>query len=467
MQISGLVTGLDTQALVKQLMSVERQAGTRLTTNQTAAGAMSQALTRLNGLVKSMGDAARVVGSQITSDSIWQSASAVTNRADVATATASNGAAAGALTFTVDKLASAGAVISDTAFTATDQVLGNTEDLKLKIVRGFGLEGEKSFEVNIAGGATISDVAKSINEAKSGVNATVVKVGDSAYRLQLTSNSTGAVSNITLEDGAGASGAAGLLGSMNTLYNGDDAQITVGTRTNGVLQDGAYEVKSSTNDFKGLLPGVTLSALKADSAPVTVTIKQDVDAMASKVQAMVDAANAALDNIRINSKADLVNKGAAKVDGVFVSDPTTRGLTNQISNVFVGSSSNLPSIAGVSIDKTGAITFNKSKFAEAFAKDPVKVESTLTATAKSLETVAKNATDASNGALALAIKGQDALVKNYTDQIKKFNERMDSKEDMLTRQYTALDSLLSKMKSQSDWLAGQLKSLPSMSNSSN
>ena len=454
MQISGLMTGFDAASVVDQLMSVERLTGNKLKTRQTTAGAVSQAMTRLNGIVKSMGDAAKAVSSSITSESIWSSAKATSSNPAAATVTARNGALAGSLTFSVESTATSGALIGGKTFTSKDASIGGDAGTTYSFGISDG-EGKQLTEVSIAGGATIEDVAKAINDQKSGVNATVVKVNDNDYRLQLTSNKTGAVSNLTLTDGTTPPGALNLLGSMNTLYNGTDASIKVGDGAN------AYSLKSSTNTFTGVLPGVDVTVLKADpAAPVTAQVTQDVDGMAAKVQAMVDAANEALSNIRINSKADLVNKGKDKADGVFVGDATTRGITNQITNVFVGSASNLPSIAGVSIDKSGAVTFDKAKFTEAFGKDPAKVETTLRTTAERLGEVSKGITNANDGTLAMAIKGQDAIVKDYADQITRFNARMDSKEATLMRQYNALDSMLSKMKSQGDWLAGQLAALP-------
>ena len=68
--------------------------------------------------------------------------------------------------------------------------------------------------------------------------------------------------------------------------------------------------------FQGILPGVDVTAVKdAVGTQVTINVSQDVDAAAKKIQEMVTAANDALTNVRINSKADLVNKGANKVDG--------------------------------------------------------------------------------------------------------------------------------------------------------
>ena len=115
-----------------------------------------------------------------------------------------------------------------------------------------------------------------------------------------------------------------------------------------------------------------------------------------------------------------------------------------------------------SINRDGTVSFDKSKFAEAYAKDPLKVEETVRSTATRLADVGKSMTDPVDGMLSVAIKSQDALVKDYTSQITRFNERMDQKQALLMRQYNALDSILSKMKSQSDWLAEQLKSLPTI-----
>ena len=58
-------------------------------------------------------------------------------------------------------------------------------------------------------------------------------------------------------------------------------------------------LESATNTFDGLMPGVTLTANKQDPlTPITVTVGSDPEAVASKVQALVDAVNGAITNVK-------------------------------------------------------------------------------------------------------------------------------------------------------------------------
>lgn len=454
MQVSGLLTGLDTGALVTNLIAAERQQGNYLTTNKTTATNLATAYTNLNGMVKSMGDAANaLVPDSITKQSAWASAKASASDASVVTATTDATAVASTLRFTVDKVAQAGAAITgELPISKRSDVLNGGNAFSLTIAKGADPTAADATQtkISLAGGATINDVAKAVNDSGAGVNATVVQVSEGKYRLQLTSKDTGAASNVTLMDGDTPTVPSTVLGGTNRLYNGSDTQITVGEGAN------AYQVTSTTTKVSGLMQGVTIEALKASTTPVTLGVTKDVDAIAGKVQAMVDAANKALKSIDDNNNWD----ASTKKGGVFTGDSATRDLTKQISDVFVGSRANLPSIAGVSIDKSGVITFDKAKFADAYTKDPGKVESTLTDTATKLSTVSKNATNSADGLLTMQIKGQNDLVKDYTRQITAFNDRMDQRETVLKAQYSALDTMLSKLKSQGDWLTGQINSLP-------
>lgn len=271
------------------------------------------------------------------------------------------------------------------------------------------------------------------------------------------SKETGANSNVALSgDGSAAAGVL-FANPPSVLQKGADTVLHFGDKANG------YDVRSRMAKVEGLIEGVTVTALKVDDKPVTVDVKRDVDGMASKVEAMVKAANEALSNIRINSKADLENKGTNKADGTFVSNTTTRDVSTQIRNVFVGSGNAVPSLAGVSLQRDGTITFDKAKFAEAYAIDPTRVADTMKGTADKLEAVGKAASNSTDGSLTVAIRGADALQKDYTEQIKRFDDRMKQREATLAAKYNALDSMLSKMKSQGDWLAGQLAALPNIS----
>ncbi|WP_312717817.1 flagellar filament capping protein FliD [Mobilicoccus sp.] len=450
MAVGGLLTGFDTKAVVDQLMAVERLAGNRITKAQTSASALSGVFTQLNGLVKSMGDAATaVVPDPLTKTNIWESAGAASSNKDVATVTAKGIAAPSNLTVRVDTVARAGAVMSGEIAVADRNTPVKSAPWSFSVTN----HGTPT-TIDFAAGDTLNTVAQKINEHKDAdVNATVVKVRDGAYRLQLTSKTTGA--DTTLEVGGDVDAIGG---PVKTLRAGADTVVTVGAGS-----EAEFSVSSKTATVDGLMDGVSITALTPGTTTITTT--RDPDAIAAKVQAMVDAANAALSNVRINSKVDpnlgkaTAGKDATNNSGLLIGNPTARSVTNSITDVFVGSSAAVPSMVGISVDKTGAITFDKAKFSEAYGKDPAAVEKTVTATAQKLADASKALTNATDGTLTAAIKGQDAIVKDYTDQAKRFDERMSAKQATLTAQYNALDRMLSKMKSQGDWLAGQLGAL--------
>ena len=58
------------------------------------------------------------------------------------------------------------------------------------------------------------------------------------------------------------------------------------------------------------------------------------------------------------------------------------------------------------------------------------------------------------------IQGEQALSKDYTEQIAKFEDRMSSRQQILERQFSALESMLGKLQAQGNWLGSQLATLP-------
>lgn len=475
MSVGGLMTGFDTKSVVDQLMAVERLAGDRITKAKTGATALSSALAQLNGLVKTMGDAATaVVPDAIMKTSIWNAATATSSNKDVATATAHGVPVSSSLTFAVDTVARAGTAISGEIAVADRNTAIGTGDWTLAISNHGATPAEP---LAFTADDTLNTVAQRINAAKDlDVSATVVQVRDGAYRLQLTSKSTGVDTTLAMT----LTGDSGGLTGFSTLRTGQDTRVIV-----GVGSPAEFAVTSKTATIEGLMEGVTISVGKESARTanagtgqvtydqVTITAARDPDAIAGKVQAMVDAANAALTNVRINSKVDpslgkaTAGKDAANNSGLFLGNSTASEVTRRVSDVFVGTSATLPSLAGITIARDGAVSFDKAKFVEAYAKDPAAVEKTVTDTATKLAEVGKSLTNATDGTLTVAIRGQDALVKDYTAQIKRFEDRMTAKREILSRQYDALDKMLSKLKSQGDWLTGQLNALNANSTTKN
>ncbi|GAA1256482.1 flagellar capping protein FliD [Oryzihumus leptocrescens] len=334
------------------------------------------------------------------------------------------------------------------------QAAGGFDQWSVTLAGGLRQGSATASSLDLGASATLSDVVSKLNASGLGLSAAAVQVSSSAYRLQLTSTTTGANSDISL----GASAFAGsTLGGTQQLTAGSDTVLHVGTGP------GAYDVTSSTTTVKGLLPGVDVTALKADpSTTVTLNVAQDTQGMADKVKAMVDQANSVLHFISSNSTWDPTKK----TGGPLMSSSLARSLASQISSAVIGSSTATPSSAGIAVDKDGNITFDQTKFMAAWAKDPASVQSTLTAFGQQISDLAKQASDPIDGLITNQVKGQQQVISDITNQIADFEVLMTQRQDSLQRQYASLETALGQLQSQSQWLAGQLGSISANSSSS-
>ena len=75
--------------------------------------------------------------------------------------------------------------------------------------------------------------------------------------------------------------------------------------------------------------------------------------------------------------------------------------------------------------------------------------------------VAKAASDSTTGSIVALAKGRDSQVADLKNRIESWDLRLVRRKEMLTRQFSAMETALSSLRNQSTWLAGQINSLPS------
>jgi flagellar hook-associated protein 2 len=222
---------------------------------------------------------------------------------------------------------------------------------------------------NVAtGDGSLATVVANINAANAGVTATAVLVGANTYRLQITSNTAGANNGANISDAEFDAGIGGFI----ELTAASDAQITVG---DGV---GAYSVTSETNTVSGLLPGVTVTLKKESDDPVTITASRDVAALAGKVEALVDAANAAKKAIDVLTKYDPETKKASILTGDAAARRIVSDLSRAITDAVPWATPGSPGLAGVSINRDGEYVFDAAAFTTKFNEDPEGVTRVFT-----------------------------------------------------------------------------------------
>jgi flagellar hook-associated protein 2 len=208
---------------------------------------------------------------------------------------------------------------------------------------------------------------------------------------------------------------------------------------------------------------VTLGADTAIGAVSSIDVKRDATKLSTAVSDLVTSMNAILSEIDKNTAYD----SASKSGGILAGDAGVRALRNSVlSTVFSASGTSLAKV-GISTTRDGTVTFDATKFAAAYAADPDGTAAQFTTAANGFaDRVAKLATAASDpntGTVTSAITGRNDGIKRLQASIDDWDVRLGQRRETLQRQYTALETALSQMNSQSSWLSSQLSSLSSSS----
>lgn len=444
--VDGLVTGMNTADIIRQLMQLERQPQTRLKTQSNVAQRTIDAYRSVNALFLQLKTATEA----LTTGSGWSRTKATSSDPARVTATAAAGAATGSLTFTVDRLAAAGVSASAGTVTGTATVVAPAAGT-IRLTKG------TTATLVAVGDGTLAGVVRAINDAGAGVTATAVQVTPGEYKLQLTSTTTGAGTTLSLDDGAGGNPfAASTLGAVGQLLPGQDAELQVGGPA-------GYRVTRASNTISDLIGGVTLTLSKADAATtLTVDVAGDAAGTADAVAKMVDSVNAALADIRKHTAYDTALKRPALLTG----DGLLRGLQQQALGAATGGG-----LAGVSVTREGTLSFDRTAFLDRYAADPAGTRAMLGGTtadpgvAERLRAVADQATRSASalggpGLLTSAIAGNEEAIRGLTSSIASWDARLTQREAKLRRQFATLETALGKIQQQGQWLAGQIAGLP-------
>ncbi len=445
--IDGLVSGLDTTTIVGQLMSLERGPQTRLKSTLTAQQADITAYQAINTKMAALQAAADKVALATT----WSQGKATSSNPAV-TASAGTGAVSGTVSFSVTALAAAGSRIGTQTY---DSLTGTPSTA----VPSLSITGPKSTgaQTFTSKNGSLASLVTEINAATDlGVRAAAVQTKPGQWQLQLTAANTGKANDFTV------SGA-----DVATVTRAADATLHVGDAAAG------YDITSASNTIEGVLPGVTLKATSL-ATDVRVDVDQDGESITSAVQALVDAANAALGEITKYTASSSTSKNVLTGDSA-MADLTSRVL--KAVSTAVGDDGSAVRL-GLQLTRDGKITFDKAKFTSTLTSDPALVQRMVGGTPAStapdgtaipavagladrLLSLAKSATNSTTGTVTMLAKGRDALAKDIQTRIDDWDLRLAARKATLSRQFTAMESALSSLKSQSSWLSGQLSSLSS------
>ncbi len=483
LRITGMNSGLDTQAIVTGLLEADQFKVDRQAKIATKLEWKGDAYREINRMLRNFREQHMSVLNPST-NMFSRSAYKVFNvnmltSSSAVSISASNNAASGKMTInSINRLA-------ESAKTASASKLSETTTINSKLVDAFGEEafdedGNISFSINgksfsFEKGATISSMVNTINaDSEAGVT-----MGYSSLKrgFTLVSNSTGEASKIELINLSGSAFAENAEESAfkiaEGVYSGQNAKLTI----EGV------EVERASNSFT--IDGITYSLKDTSLTSIGFSIERDIEAAVDKITAFVDAYNTLIkelqakldeqthkgfdpltDSEREKLTETQANKWEEKAkSGLLRNDSGIRNLLMNMRTSFfasTGSGGKSASSLGLttgSYATSGQIVLDKDKLRLALSTNPDEVIDVFTSEGKDgnapgLITRLSNALNqyVSTSTSSTLVNNGKALEEANT-RLSKLEDWLAKNEEQYWRKFTAMEKALSSLNSQSAWLS--------------
>lgn len=443
---SGLASGLDTSAIVDQLVQLARAPITRL---QQKKSTLDGRVKRLGTLSTKLGDLQKAAQALSTKEKATP-ATAKSSDEGVLTVRGTSAASIGRYGVEVVSLASADRYYAD-SFAARDQTgLFGSGTLSLTVGTA------ASVDIAVDAGDTLDSLATKINASGTGVTASILNTG-SGYRLQIAGSQTGTANALTITE-LGTS-----LGFGNTGNH-------VATASDAVVKVDGFTVTRSTNTIEGALPGVTLDLKKTSTvgSPITVEVARDQASLTDKLKAFVTSWNAVSSTIDGESSAPVGTAGTTKSADTLSGDASVRTIQGRlrslVTSVVPGISGRYTTLGaiGMAVQRGGTLALDETKLAAALQADPDAVMKVLGGTdglMAKFDTEIDAWTDPSTGMIDARTDTVRSQQRQIDDQIASLELRLDSYETNLRRQFTALESTMSGLQNQGSQLTAAMSRL--------
>ncbi|CAI85865.1 flagellar filament capping protein FliD [Pseudoalteromonas translucida] len=463
---TGLGSGLQVSEIVGALVNAEKapfesrlnKKENNLTTDISAAGALKAALEKVQESMSGLGDVDNYQKRTISGND------------DFISLSSDKDAQPGGYSVKVNNLATEHKIMSS-AFDATNPVGAGTMTLS---------SGDNSFDIAVSDTATLSEVRDAINNSKDNksINATII-TDDTGQRLVFSAQTSGVANEIKIavaDDDANNTDTLGLsrlafdkAGVQNVaeVVTAVDASITI---------DGTVTITSSTNEFKNVIDGVTITAKKAqgvDDDLSKLTVEENNDNIKAGLNTFIESYNELLD---LSSK---LGKSGEDGAGVMAGDSLLRGVMSKLrqeitNSVDLGGGNSLSlSQLGVEADRYGKLSLDNERLDEQVKNDIDLVQQFFIGENKDEGGFAQSFDDLmsfytkSGGLIQNRINSREDQLRDIGDERISFARKMESLESRLYAQYNSMDLLVANLNSTSSYIQAQLDNMPGVVRKSN
>lgn len=451
LQITGLASGLNTNAVVQALMSAQTQQLTNLQNQQSGITALNKQLTSIQTALQGVTDDAQA----LASPALWANTQAITSTNSTlvgASATGSTGAVVGSYSIAVSALASA----SQKSFLFTSPGSDDTVTI----------DGHTT---KVAAKASAQDFANAINNDKNAsVWATVTQesANGSPATVVLSDRQTGQPSGSYIQ----VSDTTGSLQHTGTDVPGTNAAYSI---------NGGATLNSASNTVKGAIPGVTL-ALNGitGNTPVGITVGTPAPSaqnIQAAVQKFVTDYNSTISQIQ--TQLSQTPTKSDPTQGTLYGDTDLQQLLGSMRQMMAstvgGLTGSMKSMLDVGVSTgatTGSSAISQSALAGNLTLDAAKLTAAMTNNATGVKSVLQSWSiefsslvdlqAGPGGTMSNRIQADTSHSSFLTNQIQNLTKANSVKQAQLVREFARMEAALSQNQATSNWLTNQLAALP-------
>ena len=431
---AGLATGLDTAAIVSQLVEIRRRPIYRLETRRQGYQNEISALSLLKTKLLAFQTAAQNLDTASEFSSLIGSSA----DEDILRVTAGSGATPGSYNITVNSLAVAQKNISQGFDAKTDSVGSGTVSITINGV---------TTDLELTGFNSVESLANLINDNVEGVSASIIYDGSASggYHLILTGDEAGGGNAFTVD-------ASGLAGGVTPVFS----LVTAAADAHLTIDD--IDVTTSSNSPTDVISGLTLDLVAASTDPIRVEVKRDNEGIAENVKAFVDAYN------------DLASfyEDQRTSEGVLRRNATLRSVFTRIENIFTGSLedglgaySSFTSI-GITRGDGHKYDFDQGDFIEALNDNFGGVRDLLieregnVGKAALIDRAIEALTDSVDGLFKMSTELLNTKIDYADKSIERYERSIAAYKLTMERKYAAMEMMVSSLQAQGSYLNSML-----------
>jgi flagellar hook-associated protein 2 len=235
--------------------------------------------------------------------------------------------------------------------------------------------------------------------------------------------------------------------------------------TNAALRIDGFDLTRSTNTVADAIPGVTLSLQGAEAGTVVeLAIDRDTDAISDAVKEFAAAYNEVL---------RFVNNARGQ-DSPLAANSTLRSVMSNFTNAILTPVSGLETAferaaqIGLSLSRSGILEVDEQRLRSALEVHPADVQALFAGRtgevpvqglAARMFSAATVVTQVGDGRVAIQLESLDRSTATLNRRMADAEARLELRRETMMRQFARMESALSTLQAQGDWLASQLQAL--------